>query len=263
MKIIWMIWLALILIFIYNYVQISRFYINKPVFHSNKISNDLRITQISDYHENSLINKNRLLDKILNFNPHIIVLTGDIIDSKTEDIDSVLMLIEEIYQINKRVFFVIGNHELRNVQRDRFISKLREIGVIILDNENTVLDINEYNINIIGLSFFASREDYKKAIKGINTKNFTIILSHSPSRPISYVSGIEDLILSGHTHGGQVRLPLIGALTVPGQGLLPKYDKGVFELEDTILYIDSGLGNSVFPIRLFNRIQISNITIRN
>ncbi len=60
-----------------------------------------------------------------------------------------------------------------------------------------------------------------------------------------------------------MRLPFIGAIIAPGQGYFPKYDKGIFELgNNTILYIDSGLGNSVFPIRAFNRIQISNITIK-
>ncbi|MCF6465949.1 phosphoesterase, partial [Clostridium sp. Cult2] len=63
------------------------------------------------------------------------------------------------------------------------------------------------------------------------------------------------------THGGQVRLPIIGAIISPGQGLFPKFDKGVFKINKTILYIDSGLGNSILPIRFFNRVQISNITI--
>ncbi len=77
------------------------------------------------------------------------------------------------------------------------------------------------------------------------------MLSHSPNRPISYSEGIEDLILSGHTHGGQVRLPFIGAILAPGQGYFPKYDKGIFHLDNTILYIDSGLGNSVFQLDFF------------
>ncbi len=89
------------------------------------------------------------------------------------------------------------------------------------------------------------------------------MLSHSPNRPMAYTTGLEDLILSGHTHGGQVRLPIIGSIVVPGQGFFPKYDKGIYELENTTLYIDSGLGNSLLPpLRLFNRIQISNIIIK-
>jgi len=150
---------------------------------------------------------------------------------------------------------------LRNIRGDEFISKLKDIGITILDNENTALNVNEDAISIAGLSFFATEDDYLAAINGVDG-NFTILLSHSPNRPISYLSGVEDLILSGHTHGGQVRLPIIGSIVAPGQGFFPEYDKGTFELSNTIIYIDSGLGNSVFPIRLFNRVQISNITIK-
>ncbi len=73
-------------------------------------------------------------------------------------------------------------------------------------------------------------------MEGIDEKNFTLMLSHSPNRPIVYSTGLEDLILSGHTHGGQVRLPIIGAIVVPGQGFFPKYHKGLYELE-TLYYI--------------------------
>ncbi len=109
---------------------------------------------------------------------------------------------------------------------------------------------------------FATEEDYEGIIKDINQNNFIILLSHSPNRIIHYSKGVEDLILTGHTHGGQIRLPLLGSIIAPGQGLFPKYDKGLFQLKGTPLYIDSGLGNSTIPVRLFNRVQISNITIK-
>ncbi|HHV46788.1 MAG TPA: metallophosphoesterase [Tissierellia bacterium] len=261
MKILIIAVIFLIVFFIYNYIQISRFYVNRPIFNSIKLTEELRITQITDYHGNTLIDMDKLLDEIKGFSPHVVVLTGDMIDYKTKDIDKVLEFIQSIYKLNKNLFFVIGNHELRNTRGDEFISKLEDMGVIVLDNENTVIRINEDRINIIGLSFFASKDDYLAAIKGVDD-NFTLLLSHSPNRVISYISGIEDLILSGHTHGGQVRLPVIGPIVAPGQGLFPEYDKGTFQFDSTMLYIDSGLGNSVLPIRLFNRVQISNITVK-
>ncbi|MCG4585626.1 phosphoesterase, partial [Anaerosalibacter bizertensis] len=137
------------------------------------------------------------------------------------------------------------------------------IGVIVLDDENIKCQIANNKINIIGLNFFIDEKDYNKAIEGIDEKDYNIILSHSPNRPLRYLNGKEDLILSGHTHGGQVRLPIIGAVIAPGQGYFPKYDKGLFELENSILYIDSGLGNSVFPIRFLNRVQISNVLVKS
>lgn len=252
----------LLTLLIYNYSQISKFYVNKPVFNSDKLKEPLRITQITDYHGNTLINIDKLIKEVEKFNPHIIALTGDMIDHETEDIGRVLNLVQSLYEVNNNIFFVIGNHELRNGKGHEFISGLEKIGVTVLNDENTLFKLNENNISIVGLSFYASKEDYDLAMEGVREDNFVLLLSHAPNRPILYLSGLEDLILAGHTHGGQVRLPIIGAIIAPGQGLFPRYDKGVFELGKTILYIDSGLGNSVFPIRFFNRVQISNITIK-
>lgn len=262
MKLIGILGLLLILASIYNYTQISQFSTNKLTLHSEKLSYPLRITQISDYHSNGLINRKNLLDEISHFNPNIIVLTGDIIDRKTNDINSVLNLVEEFVALSPNVFFVIGNHELKNKNGNKFIEKMKELGVIILDDDIKTIQIGEDIIDICGISFFATEEDYEGIIKDINQNNFIILLSHSPNRIIHYSKGVEDLILTGHTHGGQIRLPLLGSIIAPGQGLFPKYDKGLFQLKGTPLYIDSGLGNSTIPVRLFNRVQISNITIK-
>ncbi len=255
--------LSIILVFlIYNYIQISKVYINKPILESPKLSNELRITQISDYHNNYRIDQNKLIDEIKKFNPHIIVLTGDIIDNETKDINPIIKLIEKLMGINKNIFFVRGNHEIASLYEGDFIYRLKKLGITVLENTNKAINIEEEEINICGLSFYIDKGDYIKAMKGIDKNKFTILISHSPNKPIAFSEGIEDLILSGHTHGGQVRLPIIGALIAPGQQLFPKYSKGIYKLENTILYIDSGLGNSILPLRFFNRIQISNIKIK-
>ncbi len=253
---------SLIIPLIYNYIQISKFSVNKPMFYSTKLTEDLRITQLSDYHANTHINKDKLIEEIETFNPHMIVLTGDIIDRQTPNISPSIDLVYRLYKLNPNLFFVIGNHELKSIQGHRFISKIREIGVKLLDNERLVLELGHDKINIIGLSFPVDKKDYEILMKDINCNNYTLVLSHSPDRLVSFVSEKEDLILAGHTHGGQIRLPVVGAIIGHEQGLFPKYDKGIFKLGKTTLYIDSGLGNSFLPIRLFNRVQISNITIK-
>lgn len=257
-----MIVLLVILFLIYNQFQISKFKINKISIESEKLNSEIRISQITDFHSNKDINISKLVKKIIDYNPNIVVLTGDIIDSKTEDLSLAFALIDVIKTVKKPIFFVEGNHEGLNPKRDEFLHGLEEKGVFILDNKTTMLRIEEEKIRLIGISFFAEREEFKKILDRATPDIYDILLSHSPNRPINYLDDRIDLVLSGHTHGGQVRLPLIGGVIAPGQGLFPKYDKGLFQLENgPLLYIDSGLGNSILPIRFLNPVQISEITI--
>lgn len=260
-KLILIIVLISIILFINNYIQISKPYINMTNIKSKRVMKDIKITQISDFHSNNYIDLEKLFKSIKKYDPDIIVLTGDIIDHNTVDLKIALDLVERATKINKNIYFVAGNHEEENSLYSDFAKTIQELGVIILSNEFMVININEEKINIAGVNFYLNREDYNSAIKDIDENNYTILLSHSPNRPIKYLTGKEDLVLSGHTHGGQVRIPYLGGVIAPGQGLFPKYDKGIIEKGNTIIYIDSGLGNSVLPIRLFNRVQISNIVI--
>ncbi|TJX15880.1 metallophosphoesterase [Tissierella creatinini] len=246
---------------IYNYKQISKYYINKINLKSNKIVEPIRITQITDFHSNQNINLDDLFEDIKDFNPHMILLTGDIIDYKTSDFSLAAKVLEQSKSITSRVFFINGNHEIRNKYYNEFQLLVEKNGITILDDSWQVLEIGNNKIKLFGSSFYADKNDYGKLFKDISPQEYNILLSHSPNRPINYLYEDTDLILSGHTHGGQVRLPLIGGIIAPGQGAFPKYDKGIFQVGNTVLYIDSGLGNSVYPIRAFNRVQITNITI--
>lgn len=262
MKAISTISLATFLFLLYNHFQTSSFYVAKPILKNSKLKKDLRLTQISDYHNNTRVDKDKLLKEIEKFNPHLILLTGDIIDRKTKDFANVIHLIKRLKNLNPNLYMVLGNHELDNRNREEFINRLEDLGVNLLNNEGRVKRINGEEINICGLGFYINKIDYEKTLTNMAEKNFTLLLSHSPNKVISYSKGKEDLILSGHTHGGQVRLPILGGLIAPGQKLFANYSKGIYKLPRSILYIDSGLGNSLLPLRTFNRIQISNIIIK-
>ena len=253
--------ILVVLFSLYNYIQISRYYINKIKLSSNRLGKSIRITQITDFHSNPNINLDNLFKDIKDFNPHIIMLTGDIIDYKTEDFALAERILKASKTITKDVFLVNGNHEFRNKRYSDFQYLLEQNGITVLDNSSQDFEIDGNRIRLFGASFYADESDYSKLFKEISTDDYNILLSHSPNRPIKYLDENIDLILSGHTHGGQVRLPIIGSIISPGQGFLPKYDKGIFQLGNTILYIDSGLGNSVYPIRMFNRVQITNIIL--
>ena len=90
---------------------------------------------------------------------------------------------------------------------------------------------------------------------------YRILLSHRPELFNLYEDSGIDLVFSGHSHGGQIRLPLIGGLIAPDQGWLPKYDGGVFQERNTTMVVSRGLGNSVMPLRLFNRPEIVEVVL--
>jgi len=246
---------------IYNYIQTSKFYINEVTLSSNKINKPIRITQISDFHSNGFIDLDELLKSITKFSPDIITITGDFIDSRTIDFSLVFQFISRLKEIPAKIYFVGGNHEFRNSLSEALYKEMKTNGIIILEDTSEKIIIKDNNILVYGSSFFAEDEDYERLYKNINVDNYNLLLTHSPYKAIRYASNNLDLILAGHTHGGQVRLPFIGSIVSPGGGFFPKYDKGIYKLEDTILYIDSGLGNSLLPVRLFNRVQITNIEI--
>ncbi|CAK7010519.1 metallophosphoesterase [Tissierella sp.] len=267
LKIISIIVTLIVFVYIYNYDQISKFRVRDIRIDSKKVRNNLKITQISDFHSNDLIDLEKMEDKIKKFDPDIIVLTGDIIDSNDIELDAVIKLFETLSRLDKNIYFVQGNHEARQELYKDLKDEMKRLKIIILEDSSTTIIVNNEKINLTGLKFYSKSREYKEityyqeTIKDLNLNYYNILLRHSPNNVESLLSGNEDLILSGHTHGGQCRLPLIGAIVAPGQGFFPKLDKGILRINDTILYIDSGLGNSAAPIRTFNPVQISNIII--
>lgn len=91
---------------------------------------------------------------------------------------------------------------------------------------------------------------------------YRILLSHAPERFDSYVEAGFDLVLAGHAHGGQFRLPLLGGLYAPGQGVFPKYDSGIFAIGRTDMVVSRGIGNSVIPVRFANRPEVILIVLK-
>lgn len=229
-----------------------------------KNGSNIRILQISDFHDKKFPRGNKkLLNIIEKQKPDIIVITGDLIDKKTADYSNVYDFVGQIVKINPNTYFVSGNHEWWNGNISEFAAGLNTTKINILNNSSTVAAVRNSSINICGIDDYnTGHANLDKAFKGIDEKLFTILLSHSPDIVPLEPNLPADLALSGHAHGGQVRIPLVGALIAPNQGLFPKYNKGLYTFENgPLLYVDSGLGTSVAPIRFLNRSQISVITI--
>lgn len=257
----------IILIILYLYYQTKFFKIKDIKITSNKISNKIKITQISDFHSNKSIDLEKLENEIKDFNPNFIVLTGDIMDRNDDELDTAIKLIDALNNLQVDIYYIKGNHENDNELYGDFKNEMLKKDIIILENDTETIEVDGNMINIIGLNgtwdetMEYSISEYGKTTQNLNFDYYNLLLAHSPNHVKELINGNEDLILSGHTHGGQIRLPIIGPVIAPGQGLFPELDKGLYKFGDTILYIDSGLGNSFLPLRAFNPVQFTNITI--
>lgn len=161
-----------------------------------------------------------------------------------------------------------GNHEASLSQYDELKAELENTGVVVLEDKAMQLEYNGDDITLIGLSdpsFTLKGDMFGEVPAMVDTKlrgligdkdNYTILLSHRPELFEAYVNCGVDLVLSGHAHGGQFRLPFIGGLVAPNQGLFPKYDAGLYTKGDTNMIVCRGLGNSIIPIRFNNRPEI-------
>jgi len=247
----------------YVYFQVSFTKLCFAEYKASKVASGekINILQISDFHDKSS-NNDLLLKSIKSLSPHLIVITGDFIDRGTEDLRNVYNFIDKLKKINPNIFFICGNHEWSNENREELLEGLEERKVYVLNNANLVVTINNTKINLCGVDDCNGKQgDLRKAFNGVDKEYFTILLSHEPNIAMKNKEIPADLIISGHTHGGQVRVPFLGALVAPGQGYLPKYTKGFYKVNKNIVYIDSGVGTSNSPIRFLNRSQVSFITI--
>jgi len=236
--------------------------------------NGYRIVHISDLHNKQFgKNQERLLNKIYVVSPDIIVITGDLIDRRKYDLETAMVFIDGAMKIAP-VYYVSGNHEAWSGDYENISENLRISGVQILDDTKATLIKGNGKIEILGLS----DPDFLTTsyLEGTNSSKlrghlerlsddsaFQILLCHRPELFDIYVNQNIDLIFSGHAHGGQVRIPFVGGLVAPDQGLFPKYTSGAYTQNQSTMIVSRGLGNSVIPIRIFNRPEIVVVTLRS
>ncbi len=246
-------------------LSVEKFNIETEKLH---IENSYKIAHISDYHntKNKYLNEAVLLS-LEKEKPDIIVLTGDLVDCRKTDIEKGVDFVSEIIKLAP-VYYVTGNHECNisidsQSTFDNMISDLKSMGVTVLRNEQTQIKLsNGENLNIFGLNdpYFhcGSASEIKYVTDSlcsffeIEQNKFNILLAHHPEQLEIYSKYKFDLVYSGHAHGGQGRFLGIG-LIAPDQGLFPKYTSGLYEEGTTKLIVSRGIGNSIAPVRIFNR----------
>lgn len=264
--------IALLWVMIYD---TTRFTVQKITLRDARIKKSCRAVLLSDLHNKKYGKDNELLiEKIKECKPDFILVAGDMMTAKPKrSMEPAISLLKEVTKICP-VYFANGNHEHRiklypktyGDMAQRWASALGEIDISPMVNEHR--DLEEYGIRITGLEldrrFFVRlripemEDDYMNNTLGKKDDSFyNVLLAHNPDYFPDYAAWGADLTLSGHVHGGIVRVPFWGkGVLSPNIRFFPKYDGGIFREGDATLLVDRGLGEHTIPFRLFNPAEL-------
>lgn len=243
------------------------------VVESEKVEQQIRIALITDLHSCKYReNQTSIIEAIEKENPDLILFGGDIFDDKRSysNSEKTLKQLAEKYSC----YYVTGNHEYWGYDVENILKIVRKCGVNILSAECETMDINGEMINICGVddpdvvTYTEHGIEIEKQLviveKAANTEYFTILLSHRPELANMYLKYDFDLVLSGHAHGGQWRIPgILNGLYAPYQGVFPKYAGGRYDFEKQSLIVSRGLAReSTLVPRIFNRPELVIVDVK-
>ena len=235
---------------------------------SNPELSGFTIVQISDFHNEEFgENQKKIIEKVKVCQPDMIAVTGDFIDCRNPDVDTAMEFISQAVNIAP-IYYVPGNHE-RWVREEyeELCQRMKDFGVHLMMDKTEEIVYKDGMLLCMGIKdpeFYdvSGNDGEKKVVKErienleYSKEQFTVLLSHRPELYKIYIEGELDVVLTGHAHGGQFRLPLIGGLAAPNQGLFPKYDAGMFRENETHMIVSRGIGNSIIPLRFHNPPEI-------
>lgn len=256
----WCFWGVLILfgaIFAIGFYRAFSLTVTRYQVESTAFSQPLTIVQLSDLHGCEYgENNEQLIAAVANAEPDLILMTGDIInrDAAEAELEATLQLTEALTKLAP-VYFSWGNHEVEYQlsHGDSFFSAMEMTGVKMLDQQYDEIELAGQRIRIGGIYGYVLSSQIQNGPEQefmqdfTNTALPTILLCHMPEGLLSYGSIDDwdvDVVFSGHVHGGQIRLPLIGGLYDPETGWFPKYSKGVFQGSGSTVILSAGLGSS-------------------
>ncbi|MGN1103663.1 MAG: metallophosphoesterase [Candidatus Coproplasma sp.] len=246
--------IAAVALFIYlsnNLLHTSVYEVESP-----KIENAVKIVHLSDLHGKAFGKGNyKLLEKIKAHSPDLITITGDIIHKyRDRDIKVALELVEELVKIAP-VYYVSGNHEMRNKRYRVLKERIALAGACV--PEGKAISVNGITLCGVNCADIKGGKFFHILDGNGGDGSFKLLLAHLPQYIQKYALAGFDCVLCGHAHGGQWRIPFTNiGIFAPGQGLFPKYNSGVYTCGDMKEIVSRGLGNSQCPIRLFNRPEI-------
>ena len=231
------------------------------VIGDERIKDEIVIVQISDLHGQEFgTNNKNLIEHISSYSPDLIFATGDMYSNGSDEgRDIALRLLSELVDVAP-VYYVNGEHDNSN----EFDTQLEEAGVIVLDYEDEVVEIGQTKLHLYGINNVYYSESFDLANEFIlDDSAYNILLAHIQNFEKFSSFGI-DLSICGDTHGGQVRLPFVGAVYMDGIWFPEskgQYVDGLYEKNGTKLFVSSGLGSTPIPVRLWNRPEVSVIML--
>lgn len=245
-------------------LQYTKMDVTDYVIHTKKLKDQIRICVLADLHCRRFGKKQSRITKIIHeMEPDLIVIPGDLFDIG-RDYEIAFELIDCLKEYP--IYFTSGNHDNYIENMDELRCRLRKSGVHVLENDSDFFGKGDSVLEIYGLSDAGRKPaiEEKDIAKLFGSSDYRVLISHRPDYSDFYNEVDCDLILSGHVHGGQWRIPFINkGIYAPQQGLFPKYYEGVHKMNHTNLVISRGLasGNPFIP-RLYNNPEICFVTLK-
>ncbi len=251
--------------------------ITNYIIQSKKMNGTVKFILLSDLHNNVFENNNAsLLKAIDDSSPDFIIIAGDMLTAKqNHDFSTTVKLLEELSK-KYSIYYGLGNHEYRlkiykdvyGDMYDTYMNQIKSFGIHVLENMPCKIVSGNTDITIWGLEI--DRKYYKrfkqenmdrgyiKKLLGIcNRQDMNVLIAHNPQHFERYCDWGADVILSGHVHGGVIRLPFLGGLISPQFTFFPKYDAGRFQKRESTMIISRGLGMHTIPVRMGNRCELA------
>lgn len=232
---------------------------------SPKLTAEVRLAVVTDFH--SSVNADDVVEMLASCAPDAVLMVGDMFDDDianrpTERMLSLMRQLSALYPC----YYVSGNHEAWTGEMDALYQQTEEAGVTVLRMSSGVLTVRGQRIALCGIPdpyemVFSgapdTEEQLRQALEDVDSADFTVLLAHRPELLAKYAQFPLDLVVSGHAHGGQVRIPgVLNGLYAPNQGWFPKLAGGAYTQDGTTLIVSRGLAVRTRLPRIFNRPEV-------
>ena len=271
--------IAVVLCLLISARDCNRFVTVEYEVESDKVTRPCKFILLSDLHNKSYgKDHERLVDKINSISPDAILVAGDMLTAAKGHAFGVTLSLMRQLSPRYKIYYGMGNHEHKmklypeqyGTTYDDFVAELSAMGIEPLVNENTYLP--EYNVSICGAQIdscffkkftkYPMDERYLPKILGEPREHACqILIAHTPQYFEEYIAWGADLVVSGHVHGGIMKLPILGGVLSPNMTLFPKYDGGKFVQGKATMILSRGLGTHTIPVRVFNPGELVSINL--